>query len=87
MYANVAKCWQRPGRESITQRKCSETFGVQTLLDLVKPHGVFLLAPQTWVDKVPGVQVAGTPFMSDSAPHFNIPESRIVEAIDWVRSL
>jgi hypothetical protein len=31
--------------------------------------------------------VAGTPFMNDSAAHFNIPEARIVEAIDWVQSL
>lgn len=86
-YANVAKCWQFPGHESAAQRACSSEFPVEDLIEVVKPDGVFLLAPASWVSRVSGAQVRSVPFMYDSAPHFQIPHQRMQEAVTWVRSL
>jgi hypothetical protein len=86
-YANVAKCWQFPGYESITQRACSKAFPLEELVAIVKPHGVFLLAPQTWVARVPTATVTSVPFRYDSAPHFQIPRDRLTVAVEWVKGL
>lgn len=86
-YANVAKCWQYPGRESKLQRACSGAFPLEGLIDVVKPDGVFLLAPESWVSRVPGARVRSVPFMCDSAPHFQLPYERMKAAIQWVESL
>lgn len=86
-YTNVAKCWQYPGKESAMQRLCSQAFPLQNLVDILQPHGVFVLAPDSWVSRVPGVSVASTAFMNDSAPHFQLPYHRLNSAIEWVENL
>ncbi|MEO9263374.1 MAG: hypothetical protein ABI282_04725 [Candidatus Baltobacteraceae bacterium] len=86
-YANVAKCWQYPGKESKLQRACSATFPLEELVDIVKPQGVFLLATDAWVSRISGAQVRSVPFMNDSAPHFQLPPDRIAAAVKWVGAL
>jgi hypothetical protein len=86
-YVNVAKCWQNLGKESALQRRCSETWPLESLVEIVKPHGVFVLAPESWMQKVKGAQVTSVPFRYDSAPHFQIPTARLREAHSWVTSL
>lgn len=86
-YANVAKCWQFPGRESRLQRSCSEEFPLEDLVRLLEPHGVFLLAPDSWVTRVPGARVQTVPFMNDSAPHFRLSRDQIAAAETWVQTL
>ena len=86
-YVNVAKCWQYPGKETAMQRRCSKTFPLESLVEIVKPHGVFVLATDKWMAKVPGAQVTSVPSMNDSAPHFQIPLERLAKAKAWVRNL
>lgn len=86
-YVNAAKCWQFPGKESRLQRACSAAFPLEDLVDIVKPHAVFLLATDGWVARVPGARVRTVPFRNDSAPHFQIPSERMRAHIDWIRSL
>jgi hypothetical protein len=86
-YVNVAKCWQHPGRESARQRRCSRSFPLEALAQIVEPKGVFILATSQWVAQNPGAYVTSAPLMCDSAPHFQIPYQRLAAAQDWVRSL
>lgn len=86
-YANVAKCWQYPGKESKLQRACSRTFPLEELVDIVKPHGVFVLATDAWVAAVPNARVRSAEFRNDSAPHFQIPYDRLIRHVEWVRGL
>ncbi len=86
-YTNVAKCWQYPGKESRLQLSCSSEFPLDGLVQAIKPHGVFLLAKDGWLAKVPGAQVRSVPFMNDSAPHFQLPLGRLTAAVEWVQRL
>jgi hypothetical protein len=86
-YTNIAKCWQYPGKETSRQRACSKAFPLRDLVEVLKPHGVFLLAPNVWVSQVPGAAAGDVPFMNDSAPHFQLPANRIQAAQMWVKGL
>jgi hypothetical protein len=86
-YVNVAKCWQYPGKESAKQRNCAAAFRLGDLVEAVRPSGVFLLATENWLDRVPQARVRSVPFRCDSAPHFQFSAKQIADAIAWVESL
>jgi hypothetical protein len=86
-YTNIAKCWQYPGKETSRQRACSKAFPLRDLVEVLRPTGVFLLAPDAWVVQVPGTGVGDVPLMNDSAPHFQLPAHRMAAAELWVKGL